>query len=138
MRAGWSCGSVIDLLFRQTVGWSMRHRIGTEWMLNALMMVLRRRQPKSAVITLSEQGRQFSAHAWQGPLSDHNLVSSMSRRGNCLDNTVAESFVRLLKRERIRRQTDPNCDQAESITFMTSGCFTTLGDATAMLEIPHR
>lgn len=52
----------------------------------------------------SDQGCQFTGHDWQKFLRDHNLLSSMSRRGNCHDNAVAESFFQVPKRERIRRQ----------------------------------
>jgi len=55
---------------------------------------------------------QFTSHDWQGFLRDHNLVSSMSRRGNCHDNAVAESFFQLLKRERICRQIYSTRDEA--------------------------
>lgn len=52
----------------------------------------------------SDQGSQFSSEDWQSFLKAHGLVGSMSRRGNCHDNAVAESFFQLLKRERIRRR----------------------------------
>jgi len=54
---------------------------------------------------LSDQGSQFTSHEWREFLSDHNLEASMSRRGNCYDNAVAESFFHLLKTERIKRTT---------------------------------
>ena len=95
---------VIDLFSRQVVGWSMQSRMGTDLALNALLMAVWRRQPKSAVIVHSDQGSQFSSHEWQSFLKAHNLIASMSRRGNCYDNAVAESFFQLLKRERIRRK----------------------------------
>lgn len=83
---------VIDLFSRHVVGWSTGRRIDTELALNALLMVLWRRQPKAAVTVHSDQGGQFTSHEWQGFLHDHNWVSSLSRRGNCHDNAVAESF----------------------------------------------
>ena len=95
---------VIDLFSRQVIGWSMGSRIDTDLVLNALLMALWRRQPHESVLVHSDQGCQFTGHNWQTFLRDHNLVSSMSRRGNCHDNAVAESFFQLLKRERIRRQ----------------------------------
>ena len=95
---------VIDLFSRQVVGWSMASRIDAELVVNALLMAVWRRQPKEAVLVHSDQGSQFTGHDWQDFLRDHKLVSSMSRRGNCHDNAVAESFFQLLKRERIRRQ----------------------------------
>jgi putative transposase len=56
------------------------------------------------VIVHSDQGSQFSSHELQSFLKAHNLIASMSRRGNCYDNAVAESFFQLLKRGRIRRK----------------------------------
>lgn len=95
---------MIDLFSRQVIDWSMGSRIDTELVLNALLMALWRRQPQESVLVHSDQGCQFTGHDWQTFLRDHNLVSSMSRRGNCHDNAVAESFFQLRKRERIRRQ----------------------------------
>lgn len=95
---------VIDLFSRQVIGWSMQSRMETDLALNALLMAVWRRQPKSAVIVHSDQGSQFSSHDWQSFLKAHNLIASMSRRGNCYDNAVAESFFQLLKREWIRRK----------------------------------
>jgi len=95
---------VIDLFSRQVVGWSMGSRIDTSLVLDALVMALWRRRPQEAVTVHSDQGCQFTGHDWQTFVREHNLVSSMSRRGNCHDNAVAESFFQLLKRERVRRQ----------------------------------
>lgn len=95
---------VVDLFSRQVVGWSMGSRIDTCLVLDALLMALWRRQPREPVTVHSDQGCQFTGHEWQAFLREHNLISSMSRRGNCHDNAVAESFFQLLKRERIRRQ----------------------------------
>lgn len=72
---------------------------------------------KAAVTLHSDQGSQFTGHTWQDFLSAHNLVSNMSRRGNCHDNAVAESFLQLLKRERIRCQIYPTRDQARADVF---------------------
>lgn len=115
---GWLYLSVvIDLFSRHVIGWSMGHRIDTELALNALLMALWRRQPKVTVTLHSDQGSQFTSHDWQGFLRDHNLVSSMSRRGHCHDNAVAESFFQLLKRERIRRQIYSTRDEARADVF---------------------
>lgn len=95
---------VIDLFSRQVVGWSMQPRMERELALNALLMAVWRRQPKQTVTVHSDQGSQFSSYDWQDFLKAHHLQASMSRRGNCYDNAVAESFFQLLKRERIRRR----------------------------------
>jgi putative transposase len=67
-------------------------------------MAVWRRKSKTKVQVHSVQGSQFTSYAWQEVLERHNLTQSMSRRGNCWDNAVAESFFNLLKRERIRRR----------------------------------
>jgi putative transposase len=96
---------VIDLYSRRVVGWSMQSRMQIDLVLSALLMAVWRRNPKQKVIIHSDQGSQFTSHEWQKFLKAHNLEASMSRRGNCHDNAVAESFFHLLKRERIRRKT---------------------------------
>ncbi|WP_321345561.1 IS3 family transposase [Breoghania sp.] len=96
---------VIDLYSRRVVGWSMQSRQTTDVVLQALLMAVWRRKPKTRVLIHSDQGSQFTSMDWASFLRAHNLEHSMSRRGNCHDNAVAESFFNLLKRERIRRRT---------------------------------
>jgi putative transposase len=96
---------VIDLYSRRVVGWSMNGRMQTSLVLNALLMAVWHRKPSSEVIVHSDQGSQFNSDEWKAFLKAHNLQPSMSRRGNCYDNAVAESFFYLLKTERIRRKT---------------------------------
>jgi putative transposase len=108
---------VLDLFSRQVIGWSMRSRIDGELAINALLMAVWRRHPTSPVIVHSDQGSQYSSHDWQAFLKAHNLVASMSRRGNCYDNAVAESFFQLLKRERIRRKTYLDREEARRDVF---------------------
>jgi putative transposase len=95
---------VIDLYSRRVIGWSMQSRQTTDVVLQALLMALLRRKPKNKVLVHSDQGSQFTSMDWASFLKHHNLEHSMSRRGNCHDNAVAESFFNLLKRERIRRK----------------------------------
>ena len=108
---------VVDLFSRQVVGWSMASRIDTSLVLDALLMALWRREPQTPVVVHSDQGCQFTGQEWQTFLRDHNLISSMSRRGNCHDNAVAESFFQLLKRERIRRRIYTTRSDARSDVF---------------------
>ena len=96
---------VIDLYSRRVIGWSMQSLMHMDLVLTALLMALWRRKPKHKVTIHSDQGSQFTSHEWQSFLAKHNLEASMSRRGNCHDNAVAESFFHLLKRERVRRKT---------------------------------
>lgn len=108
---------VLDLFSRQIVGWSMQARMDRELALNALLMAVWRRQPQETVMVHSDQGSQFSSYDWQDFLKAHNLQPSMSRRGNCHDNAVAESFFQLLKRERIRRRIYKDREEARRDVF---------------------
>jgi putative transposase len=100
--AGWMfLAVVIDLFSRQVVGWSMRSTQHTDVVLQALLAAVWRRKPKPGLVLHSDQGSQFTSEEWQSFLKAHGLVCSMSRRGNCHDNAVAESFFQLLKRERV-------------------------------------
>jgi len=108
---------VIDLYARRVVGWSMQSRMHMDLVLSALLMAVWRRKPTSQVIVHSDQGSQFTSYEWQSFLKTHNLEASMSRRGNCYDNAVAESFFQLLKRERIRRKTYATREQARADVF---------------------
>ena len=108
---------VIDLYSRKVVGWAMQSRQPTDLVLQALLMAVWRRKPASKVLIHSDQGSQFTSIDWAAFLKQHNLEHSMSRRGNCHDNAVAESFFNLLKRERIRRRTYKTRDDARQDVF---------------------
>ena len=108
---------VIDLFSRRVVGWAMQSRQTTDLVLQALLMAVWRRKPKGKVLIHSDQGSQFTSIDWASFLKQHNLEHSMSRRGNCHDNAVAESFFNLLKRERIRRKTYQTREQARQDVF---------------------
>lgn len=108
---------VIDLFSRRVVGWSMQSRQTTDVVLQALLMAVWRRKPKNKVLIHSDQGSQFTSMDWTSFLKAHNLEHSMSRRGNCHDNAVAESFFNLLKRERVRRRTYKTREDARRDVF---------------------
>ena len=108
---------VIDLFSRRVVGWSAQPRMTTDLALQALLAAVWRRKPKTKVTIHSDQGSQFTSREWQVFLAQHNLEPSMSRRGNCHDNAVAESFFQLLKRERIRRRTYLTREDARQDVF---------------------
>ncbi len=108
---------VLDLFSRKIVGWAMQSTMHTDLVLQALMMAVWRRKPPAGLLVHSDQGTQFTGHDWQDFLKAHGLVSSMSRRGNCHDNAVAESFFQLLKRERIKRRIYVTREQAKSDVF---------------------
>lgn len=108
---------VIDLYSRRVVGWAMQSRQPTDLVLQALLTAVWRRKPTEKVLVHSDQGSQFTSLEWASFLKHHNLEHSMSRRGNCHDNAVAESFFNLLKRERIRRRTYRTRDDARRDVF---------------------
>ncbi|EFM61018.1 ISPsy26, transposase orfB [Brucella sp. NF 2653] len=89
----------IDLYSRRVIGLAMQSHYTTDVVLQALFMAVWRRKPRNQVLIHSEQGSQFTSMDWAAFLRHHNLVHSMSRRGNCHDNAVAESFFNLLKRD---------------------------------------
>ncbi len=108
---------VIDLYSRRVVGWATHSRQYTDLALQALLMAVWRRKPVSKVLIHSDQGSQSTSMEWASFLKHHNLEHSMSRRGNCHDNAVAESFFNLLKRERIRRRLYKNREDARRDIF---------------------
>ena len=108
---------VIDLFSRAVIGWSMQSRIDRELVISALLMAIWRRQPEGKVLLHSDQGCQFTSHDWQDFLEANNFTASMSRRGNCYDNAVVESFFQLLKRERIKRRVYATREDARADIF---------------------
>ena len=105
---------VLDLYSRRIIGWSLQSRIKKELVLDALLMAVWRRRPTTPVIVHSDQGSQYTSDDWQAFLKSHHLEASMSRRGNCYDNAVAESFFQLLKRERIKRRVYTTRDEGRA------------------------
>ena len=108
---------VIDLYSRMVVGWSMNATMATELVLDALMMAVWRRRPKMSVMIHSDQGSQFGSDDFNRWCADNKLLPSMSRRGNCWDNAVAESFFSSLKKERIKRRIYASRQEAKSDVF---------------------
>ncbi|MFU0690888.1 IS3 family transposase [Klebsiella pneumoniae] len=108
---------VVDLFSRKIIGWSMQSRMTKDIILNALLMAVWRRNPQKQVLVHSDQGSQYTSHEWQSFLKSHGLEGSMSRRGNCHDNAVAESFFQLLKRERIKKKLYGTREEARSDIF---------------------
>jgi putative transposase len=85
--------------------------IRRELVLDAVLMAVRRRRPKHTLIH-SDQGTQYGSDAWRRFCRSHGLEPSMSRKGNCWDNAVAESFFSSLKKERVKKQIYRNRDLA--------------------------
>jgi len=108
---------VLDLFSRAVVGWSMQSRVHADLTLKALLMAVWRRKPAPGLLVHSDQGSQFTGDDWQRFLAAHDMKCSMSRRGNCHDNAVAESFFQLLKRERVKRRIYNTRDEARADVF---------------------
>ncbi|WP_227628228.1 IS3 family transposase [Klebsiella oxytoca] len=108
---------VIDLFARNVVGWSIKPTLSRELALDALMMAVWRRKPDGEVIVHSDQGSQYGSDDWQRFCRANHLAPSMSRRGNCWDNAVAESFFSSLKKERIRKRIYKTRDLARADIF---------------------
>ena len=98
--AGWIYLAVIlDLFSRRVVGWATRERLGDGVALAALTMSLARRRPQAGLVHHSDRGSQYVSEEYGAVLTRHGAVTSLSRRGNCWDNAVAESFFATLKIE---------------------------------------
>jgi putative transposase len=114
---GWLYLAVVmDLYARRIVGWSMKPTLARELVLDAILMAVWRRQPKGTLIH-SDQGSQYGSDDWLRFCRDHHLEPSMSRRGNCWDNAVAESFFSSLKKERIKKRIYRTRDLARADVF---------------------
>jgi len=97
---GWLyLATVIDLFSRRVVGWSMQDHMKTSLVNDALLMALWERKPGRGLIWHTDRGSQYAADSHRRILNDHGILQSMSRKGNCWDNSVAESFFHTLKTE---------------------------------------
>lgn len=112
-RQGWLyLAIVLDLATRRIVGWSMNERMKTELVCDALTMAYQQRYPDAGLIMHTDRGSQYASKKYRKLLNDYGMVASMSRRANCWDNAVAESFFKTLKVERVYRQTYVTRDHA--------------------------
>ena len=101
-REGWLYLAVIlDLFSRRVVGWSMSKRITSQLTLEALSVALWSRKPSPGLLHHSDRGSQYTCGDYRDVLDEHGVLCSMSRKGDCWDNAVAESFFKTLKVERV-------------------------------------
>jgi len=97
---GWLyLATVIDLYSRKIVGWSMADNMKVSLVNNALSMALNTRKPSQGLIWHTDRGSQYASYSHRDLLNKHGIIQSMSRKGNCWDNAVAESFFHTLKTE---------------------------------------
>lgn len=117
-RQGWLYLAVIlDLYSRMVVGWSMSGNCDEELVQHALDQALARRRPRPGLLHHSDRGSQYTSRGYQGHLEQAGAIVSMSRKGNCWDNSVMESFFGTLKDECVRSTVYSSLDEARLALF---------------------
>ena len=117
-REGWMyLAAILDLFSRRVVGWSIEPYVDRTLALDALGMALRTRQPEPGLLHHSDRGVQYASGDYQKLLAEHGIDCSMSRKGDCWDNAVAESFFSTLKAERVNRTDYITRSQARASVF---------------------
>jgi transposase InsO family protein len=115
---GWLyLATVIDLFSRKIVGWSMAENMTTKLVNDAFSMAILMRKPKEGLIWHTDRGSQYASGSHRELLQKHSVLQSMSRRGNCYDNAVAESFFHSLKTELTHHYKFETRSQANQIIF---------------------
>jgi len=115
---GWLYLSfVLDLYSRGVVGLAMSNRVTDDLTQNALNQAIGRRNPQSGLIHHSDRGSQYASGDYQSLLKKHEITPSMSRKGDCWDNAVAESFLHTLKVEKVNRYRFKTRDEAKREIF---------------------
>jgi putative transposase len=117
-RRGWLYLAVLlDLYSRRVVGWAMSDRPDGQLVLDALAMAVAHRRPSPGLIHHTDQGIQYASRLYRDRLCAEGMHPSMSRKGNCYDNAVVESFFSSLKNEWVFHQTFHDRDQARAALF---------------------
>ncbi|MEN9596413.1 MAG: hypothetical protein RL236_847 [Pseudomonadota bacterium] len=115
---GWFyLATVIDLFSRKIVGWSMADNMRTQLVNDALQMAIWQRKPPKGLICHTDRGSQYASKAHRALLKTHKSQQSMSRKGDCWDNAVAESFFHTLKTELVYHERYKTRKQARSSIF---------------------
>jgi len=123
-REGWLYVAIIlDLASRRVVGWSMARTLEASLVIDALRMAIEARCPGGGLLHHSDRGAQYAALDYQELLARHQIVASMSRRANCYDNAVAESFFATLEWELIDRCDWRTRDEARLAIFEYIECW---------------
>ena len=117
-RSGWlHLAIVMDLFSRKIIGWSMSSCVDKNLTIQAFTMAMLNRNPKNRLIHHSDQGAEYTNSEYQSILKNHDMISSMSRTGNCYDNAVAESFFKTIKVELARKQKFNTINEARAAIF---------------------
>jgi transposase InsO family protein len=117
-REGWMyLAAILDLFSRRVVGWSMDSCLDRTLALDALVMALKTRRPEPGLVHHSDRGVQYASLDYQNRLRERGIICSMSRKGDCWDNAVAESFFSTLKAELVHRTDYVSRSQARASVF---------------------
>ena len=115
---GWLYLAVVmDLFSRRIVGWAMREHLQSELVREAMRMAVQARRPAVGLLHHSDRGVQYACGDYRRLLGEHEIVCSMSRRGNCYDNAVTESFFGTLKTELVNDARYATRDEARQSVF---------------------
>ena len=115
---GWLyLAAVIDLFSRKVVGWSMQDNMKADLVNQALLMAIWQRKPPKGLLSHSDRGSQYASKSHRAILSEHGIIQSMSRKGDCWDNAVAESFFHTLKTELIHGWVFKTREEAQKVIF---------------------
>lgn len=114
---------VIDLYSRQIVGWSMAEHMKTRLVNDALLMAIWKRKPKKGLLWHTDRGSQYASNSHRKLLKQHGIQQSMSRKGNCWDNAVSESFFHSLKTECVNHEHYASHEAARKSIFDTIEVF---------------
>ena len=109
--------TVINLYSRKVVGWSMDDTMKTKLVNDALIMAIKRRKPDKGLIWHTDRGSQYASDSHKNLLKEYGIVQSMSRKGDCWDNAVSESFFHSLKTELVYHETFKTKAQANEMIF---------------------
>jgi len=113
----WYLAALVDVYSRSVVGWAMDDVRDEQLVENALWMALIRRQPEAGLLHHSDRGSQYTSQSYQALLKQYGIVLSMSRKANCWDNALMESFFGTVKTECVERQHFATRRQAKTIIF---------------------
>jgi len=108
---------VIDLFSRKVVGWSMNKRMKASLVNDALLMALWKRKPDHGLMWHTDRGSQYASDSHRAILNQHHVIQSMSRKGNCWDNAVSESFFHTLKTELVHHHQYQTREEATQAIF---------------------
>ena len=126
---GWLyLSTIMDLYSRKIVGWSMKNRITQDLVIEALNMAIKQRKPSWGLLLHSDRGSQYASELYKTLLKKNGILCSMSRKGNCWNNAVMESFYRTLKIELTYQRNYETRVQAQRDIFEYTESFITEKD----------